>query len=190
MIFVGSKVFTHARYWQIKIYVCMIFLVGAPGGGGGTCPPAPPPPPRSYAPAVGPMLLPSQVVFSCWGTQNSQMVSNQENMESDQPVQTTVTYIYCKHRPVCRRFVLVKQDSLCQFSRPFWLDCPSQLPQQFPRVVQWIQCRLHPRRRRLPQRLHHLGLLSEGGEKISGSKWWTQPSSWVTKRLRELAGSV
>ena len=30
MIFVGSKVFTHARYWQIKKYVCMIF----PGGGG------------------------------------------------------------------------------------------------------------------------------------------------------------
>ena len=39
MIFVGSKVFTHARYWQIKKYVCIIFLWGAP------------PPPHSYAPA-------------------------------------------------------------------------------------------------------------------------------------------
>ena len=50
MIFVGSKVFTHARYWQIKNYVCMIFFLwGAPGGGTeNLCPP--PPPPRSYAP--------------------------------------------------------------------------------------------------------------------------------------------
>ena len=34
------------------------------------------------------ILLPSQVCFSCWGTENSQMVPNQENMESDQPVQS------------------------------------------------------------------------------------------------------
>ena len=33
MIFVGSKVFTHARYWQIKKYVCMIFLWGGTWGG-------------------------------------------------------------------------------------------------------------------------------------------------------------
>ena len=38
MIFVGSKVFTHARYWQIKKYVCMIFVWG---GGGGHAPPPP-----------------------------------------------------------------------------------------------------------------------------------------------------
>ena len=56
MIFVGSKVFTHARYWQIK-KICMhdFFFCGGGGaprilGGGGTCPP--PPPPRSYAPAL------------------------------------------------------------------------------------------------------------------------------------------
>ena len=32
--FCGSKVFTHARYWQIKKYVCIIFCGGggAPGG--------------------------------------------------------------------------------------------------------------------------------------------------------------
>ena len=54
MIFVGSKVFTHARYWQIKKCVCIIFCGGgggggAPricGGGGARAPQAP----RSYAP--------------------------------------------------------------------------------------------------------------------------------------------
>ena len=52
MIFVGSKVFTHARYWQIKKYVCMIFFfVGGHLGGtenlwGHVTPQAP----RSYAP--------------------------------------------------------------------------------------------------------------------------------------------
>ena len=50
MIFVESNVFTHARYWQIKKYVCMIFLCvggtwGAPiiCGGGARAPQAPPP---------------------------------------------------------------------------------------------------------------------------------------------------
>ena len=53
--FVGSKVFTHARYWQIK-KICMhdFFLWGAPGGGtenlwGARAPP-PPQAPRIYAP--------------------------------------------------------------------------------------------------------------------------------------------
>ena len=27
-------------------------------------------------------------VFSCWGTENNQMVQNQENMEGDQPIQS------------------------------------------------------------------------------------------------------
>ena len=48
-IFVGSKVFTHARYWQIKKYVCMIFFLWGGGHLGGHVPP--PTPPRSYAPA-------------------------------------------------------------------------------------------------------------------------------------------
>ena len=54
MIFVGSKVFTHARYWQIKKYVCMVFFLwggtwgGAPIICGGHVPP--PQAPRSYAP--------------------------------------------------------------------------------------------------------------------------------------------
>ena len=56
MIFVGSKVFTHARYWQIKKYVCMICGGGGTWGGtenlwggGGHVPPQAP---RSYAPAL------------------------------------------------------------------------------------------------------------------------------------------
>ena len=42
---------------------------------------------------TGPILLPGQVFFSCWGTENSQMVPNQENMEGDQPVQATATAV-------------------------------------------------------------------------------------------------
>ena len=37
MIFVGSKVFTHARYWQIKkVYMHDLFVCVCVGGGGGT----------------------------------------------------------------------------------------------------------------------------------------------------------
>ena len=59
MIFVGSKVFTHARYWQIKKYVCMIFFCGGHLGGGapricgGHVPPPRPPPP-----VATPLLIP------------------------------------------------------------------------------------------------------------------------------------
>ena len=62
MIFVGSKVFAHARYWQIKKYVCMIFFCGGGGHLGGTDNlwgghvPPPPQAPRSYAPADIPIL--------------------------------------------------------------------------------------------------------------------------------------
>ena len=36
---------------------------------------------------IGPILLPNQVFFfSCWGTENSQMVPSQENMEGNQPI--------------------------------------------------------------------------------------------------------
>ena len=43
---------------------------------------------------IGPKLLPSQILSvlcffgSCWGTENSQMVTNQENMEGHQPIQS------------------------------------------------------------------------------------------------------
>ena len=57
--------------------------------------------------------------FSCWGTENSQMVPNQENMEADQPVRihshAQQPLQVCNHRLVCRSIVLVKQDSLRQF---------------------------------------------------------------------------
>ena len=36
---------------------------------------------------IGQILLPSQVFFSCWGTENTEMVPNQ-NMEGDQPGQS------------------------------------------------------------------------------------------------------
>ena len=37
---------------------------------------------------IGRILLSSHIFFSCWRTENSQMVPNQENMEGDQPVQS------------------------------------------------------------------------------------------------------
>ena len=37
---------------------------------------------------IGPILLPSHKLFSCWGTESSQVVPNQENMEGDQQVQS------------------------------------------------------------------------------------------------------
>ena len=37
---------------------------------------------------IGPILLPMQVLCSCWGTESSQMVSNQESIEGHQPVQS------------------------------------------------------------------------------------------------------
>ena len=55
------------------------------------------------------------VWFSCWGTWNSQMVPNQENVEGDQPVKFKATVMHsshCNHRLVHRSIVLVKQDSL------------------------------------------------------------------------------
>ena len=60
-------------------------------------------------------------VFSCWEIENSQMVPNQENMEGDNQFKATVVHSsHCNYRLVCRSIVLVKQDSLCQFSRLFW----------------------------------------------------------------------
>ena len=59
MIFVESKVFTHARYWKILIYVCMIFFVRGHLGGhreffwGARAPPPPPRPPVAKPLSVG-----------------------------------------------------------------------------------------------------------------------------------------
>ena len=55
---------------------------------------------------IGPILLPNQVCFLCWGTEKSQMLSNQVNMEGDQPVVFKVSS-HCNHGPVCRSIVLV-----------------------------------------------------------------------------------
>ena len=77
---------------------------------------------------IGPILLPSQVFwllfFSFWGTENSQMVPNQENMGGGGAInqfKATVTHSsHCHHRLACRSIVLVKQDSPCHFSRTVW----------------------------------------------------------------------
>ena len=82
---------------------------------------------------------------------------------------------------VCRSInVLVNQVSLCQFSRLFWLDCLSQLPQQvgivcpidslaFVKVVNEHNalCIPEDRDHHLPCWWHHLE-----GEKISVSNAW------------------
>ena len=57
--------------------------------------------------------------FSSWGTDNCQMVPNQENMYGNQPVQNH-SHAQQPLKPlVCRSIVLVKQDPLRQFSWPF-----------------------------------------------------------------------
>ena len=54
--FSGEQSITHARYWQIKIYVCMIFFFffflggGTWGGTENLWGARAPPPPSSYAP--------------------------------------------------------------------------------------------------------------------------------------------
>ena len=47
----------------------------------------------------------SQVFFSCWETENNQMVPNQENMEGGQPVQSHnhCKISNCNHRLVCSK---------------------------------------------------------------------------------------
>ena len=66
---------------------------------------------------TGQILLPSQVFFfSFWGTENSLMMPNQENMEGNQPVQATDMHSsHCNHRLVWRSIVLVKQDPFISF---------------------------------------------------------------------------
>ena len=67
---------------------------------------------------TGPVLLPSQVLcFSCWGTENSQMVPNQENMEADQPVRShSHTQQPCRPQTCVQEHGPgVKKDSLISF---------------------------------------------------------------------------
>ena len=64
------------------------------------------------------------VIFSCWGSENSHMVPNQENVEGDQPAPShSHVHVQQPLQPQTRvqlSIVLVKQDSLRQFSRLFW----------------------------------------------------------------------
>ena len=69
--------------------------------------------------------------FSCWVTEDSQTVPTKENIEVINLTNATVTHSsHSNHRFVCANIVLVKQDSLHQCSRPFRLNCLSQLPQK------------------------------------------------------------
>ena len=65
------------------------------------------------------ILLLSQVLlfFSCWRTENRWC----QIRRVWRVIKATVMHnSHCNHRLVCRIIVLLKQDSLGQFSRPFW----------------------------------------------------------------------
>ena len=74
------------------------------------------------------ILLPSQVFFSCWGTENSQMVPNQENMEGDQPVQSHSHAQQPLQQQTCVQENYPGETGL--IFQTVWLDYLSQLSQQ------------------------------------------------------------
>ena len=75
--------------------------------------------------------------FFVLGTENSQMVPNQEDWELEQPVQShSHAQQPLQPQTVCRSIVLVKQDSLRQFFRPF-TKCPAGLLSKSPYPV-WV----------------------------------------------------
>ena len=89
------------------------------------------------------------------------MVPNQENMVGDQPVQrhSHAQQPLQPHYLCAEAVSWWNRTSFVIFFRPFWLDCVSQLPQHVGIVFpidniwlsegdQWVQCPLHPRRRR------------------------------------------
>ena len=67
---------------------------------------------------IGLILLPSHVLFFNLGEQK---IVKWCHIRRIWRVTATAMYsIHRNHRLVCRSIVLVKQDSICQFSRPFW----------------------------------------------------------------------
>ena len=148
--------------------------------------------------------------FVCFllGNKNSQMVPNQENMEGDQ------LNLVQRHRQAqqplqpqtCVQEHCPGEIGLPPFSRPFWLDCLSQLPQQFG-IVYPIDSFAFLKVVNEHNALWFTTFPADdttlaffrGGEEgfhgmncrwVSGSKWWTQHWSWVRKRSRKLAGSA
>ena len=71
---------------------------------------------------IGPIMLPSQVLFRVGGTENSQIVPNQDNMEGDQPVQSHSHEQQLLQPQACVQAHCPgeTEDSLRLFSRPFW----------------------------------------------------------------------
>ena len=65
------------------------------------------------------------IFFLCWGTEISEMVPNQENMEGDQ--NTVTDSNHCNHRLGCRSIVLVKQNSLHNFPGRFEISLSSTI---------------------------------------------------------------
>ena len=70
---------------------------------------------------IGPILLPSWVFFHVGGQKIVRWCQIRRIWRVNNQFKATVTHSsHCNHRLVCRSIVLVKQDSLRQFSRPFW----------------------------------------------------------------------
>ena len=68
--------------------------------------------------------FPAKCFFSCWGTENSQMVPTQENMEDDQPVQSHSQPQQPLQPQTCVWDHCPGETGLRQFSRPFWNVSP------------------------------------------------------------------
>ena len=68
---------------------------------------------------ISPILLPSQVFFHVGEQKIVRWCQIRGPWRVINQFKATVTpSSHCNHRLVCRSIVLVKQDSLCQFSRP------------------------------------------------------------------------
>ena len=106
-------------------------------------------------------------VFSCSGTENSQILSNWENMVGDQPVQSHSHAQQPLQPQTCVQEHCPGETGLpSSVFQAVWLDCLSQLPPQigmvypigsltFPEVVNTIPC--EDRGHHLPCIWHHLG---------------------------------
>ena len=130
-----------------------------------------------YGLIIGPILLPSQVFLLCWGKIFRWCQIRKIWRVINQSKTTVMHNSHVKHRLACTSFVLVKQDSLRQFSRPFlhWFlfAAASTSCHSFPvdslaflKVVNELNTVWIPEDggHHLPYRWHHMGLLWRGKE--------------------------